>query len=525
MGVGISVTGIAADRLPGEPDPQAAIRILTSDAGVFEKAKACQRLAIAGDASAVPTLAELLADDRLATYARTALERIPGPEADEALVAALDELDGRPLAGVIASIEKRRIVDTVDRLKRFQDSDDAAVRSAATRAVTAIRTTAPKAEPGTGIELRGRPGSEAWHARITAEAFPRFLNAIQTARDAGPDAATAIVDAMPKLTPPRQAIALRLLAELGDRDEAEEKGLAAAVEPMLEADDTKVAAEAFRTLVAVGHFDGAASVPEVIDRRTELAEAAWASLAVVGNEAIDAAVAERLGRWAERFESGSPDAEHGGTIGPIAGLASYAAARRSESATEPLLTLVAAGPDSLRLRCLHAAASATTAEQLPGVVERGLELDTADETNGHVAIESALVRIPPDTAAEVLAAELGQAETAQQRRTLMGWLAFVGGERALHVVALAARADEETLVDAATEALGRWPSADVADTLDALIDEMEPSKYRVRVIRGYVRAIRQFDMPAGERVRRAEALLPRCDRESERRLVRAVLEN
>src|SRR6056297_707023 len=80
--LGGSATGVADDRLPGDPDPQAAIRVLTSDAGVFEKAKACQRLAVVGDASAVPALAEWLADDRLATYARTALEQIPGPEAD-----------------------------------------------------------------------------------------------------------------------------------------------------------------------------------------------------------------------------------------------------------------------------------------------------------------------------------------------------------------------------------------------------------------------------------------------------------
>lgn len=546
-GLGISATGIADDRLPGDPDPQAAIRVLTSDAGVFEKAKACQRLAIVGDASAVPPLAEQLADEQLATYARTALERIPGPEADNALVAALDELgnldgpDGQRLAGVIASIGKRRIDGAIERLERFQDSGNATVRAAATRALRKIRTTPAKTEPETDVAFRDSPGSEAWNAAATAESFARFREAVSTARDAGPQAVTAITDVAPELTPPRQVIALRVLAEVGNREGTDRKRIAAAIEPLLNADDSGVAAEAFRTLVALGHFADASSVPDVIDRRAEIAESAWESLASAGTTALDAAVVKRLVRWAERYDSKNADRpDDGESLAPVSGLAAYAAARRLEPATEPLLTLVAAGPDSLRRRCLHAAARTTTAEQLQELIEHGIELDANGETEGtetarekadrdasdrDSAIESALVRMPPDAAAEVLAAELGQAETAPLRRKLMGWLAFVGGQRALNVVAFAARADDEAMVDAATEALGRWPSADVADTLDTLIDEMEPSKYRVRVIRGYVRAIRQFDMPAEERVRRAKALLPRCDRESERRLVQALIEN
>ena len=45
---------------------------------------ACRQLAILGTAEAVPALAELFVDEHLSCIARSALERIPGPAADEA---------------------------------------------------------------------------------------------------------------------------------------------------------------------------------------------------------------------------------------------------------------------------------------------------------------------------------------------------------------------------------------------------------------------------------------------------------
>ena len=53
-------------------------------AGDFEKAKACQRLGVVGDATSVPAVAAVLGNKTLSHYARTALETIPGPAADTA---------------------------------------------------------------------------------------------------------------------------------------------------------------------------------------------------------------------------------------------------------------------------------------------------------------------------------------------------------------------------------------------------------------------------------------------------------
>lgn len=109
------------------------------DATEFAKAKACQRLAVVGDAGAVPALAGLLSDARLAHYARTALEPMPPGAADQALREALATLDGRLLVGVINSIGVRRDPMALTALAPLRQGDDQAVTQAATAAISRIR--------------------------------------------------------------------------------------------------------------------------------------------------------------------------------------------------------------------------------------------------------------------------------------------------------------------------------------------------------------------------------------------------
>ena len=71
-------------------------------------------LAIVGDQSAVPALAELLADEKLSAYARDALEAIPGSAPDAALREALSQLEGERLIDVLGSVGVRRDAEAID---------------------------------------------------------------------------------------------------------------------------------------------------------------------------------------------------------------------------------------------------------------------------------------------------------------------------------------------------------------------------------------------------------------------------
>src|SRR5262249_34866476 len=77
------------------------IAVLRSDKPESDKAIACKYLSIYGSEAAVPELAKLLANEHLASWARTALEAIPGPVSDEALRKASESLSGNLLVGLI----------------------------------------------------------------------------------------------------------------------------------------------------------------------------------------------------------------------------------------------------------------------------------------------------------------------------------------------------------------------------------------------------------------------------------------
>ncbi len=97
-----------------------------------DKAIACKLLAMHGTKDAVPALAPLLSDEKLASWARIALEAIPGPEAGAALRQASESLNGRLLVGALNSIGVRRDADSVPALiKRLDDADAQAASAAA----------------------------------------------------------------------------------------------------------------------------------------------------------------------------------------------------------------------------------------------------------------------------------------------------------------------------------------------------------------------------------------------------------
>ena len=121
------------------PGEDKLIAVLESpDAELKAKMDACRELGHLGTAKAVPALAALLGKEKLSHMARYGLEPIPDPSVDDALRKALGELNGRALAGVVASVGVRRDAKAVPALVRLLDSSDADVTSAAARSLARI---------------------------------------------------------------------------------------------------------------------------------------------------------------------------------------------------------------------------------------------------------------------------------------------------------------------------------------------------------------------------------------------------
>ncbi len=114
--------------------------VLQSGASRDAKDFVCRKLMIIGTASSVPALAALLADPDNSHMARFALERIPAPEAAQAMRDALAKLEGSLKIGVIGSLGVRGDATSVAALADLLGSADAAIGQAAAYALGDIAT-------------------------------------------------------------------------------------------------------------------------------------------------------------------------------------------------------------------------------------------------------------------------------------------------------------------------------------------------------------------------------------------------
>ncbi len=102
---------------------------------------ACNTLGIWGTEKSIPALANLLTQEEpVSGAARLALERMPYPEAGQALVAALSTAPEANRAGIINSLGERREAVALKPLQPFAKDADAATRNAAIRALGKIGT-------------------------------------------------------------------------------------------------------------------------------------------------------------------------------------------------------------------------------------------------------------------------------------------------------------------------------------------------------------------------------------------------
>jgi HEAT repeat protein len=125
----------------------------------------CRELAIIGSAASVPGLAPLLLDDELSVFARQALERIPGPEADKALRDAIVKSRGRTRIGIINSVAVRRDPRSMPLLVKAA-TDEPETTAAAAKALGEIGTT----ESAKALEAFRRKGTPPQRLAV-ADAF------------------------------------------------------------------------------------------------------------------------------------------------------------------------------------------------------------------------------------------------------------------------------------------------------------------------------------------------------------------
>jgi hypothetical protein len=194
--VGLVLAGCATAPIsPPSPVETAALAVLASDAGLREKARACQELGDFGGPASVPALAALLDKEHLADYARSGLEGIKDGSAGEALRAALPKLAGRYLAGVVNSLGVRRDVAAVPALQKL------ALDSKSGAAEAAIASLGMIATPAATKTLQDILASGPAALRVPA-AHAALAAAEQLARNGNTSEARAVLNAVVRALPP-----------------------------------------------------------------------------------------------------------------------------------------------------------------------------------------------------------------------------------------------------------------------------------------------------------------------------------
>jgi len=533
----------AAEVLPTEAE---LIAVLRSDAAEADKALACKKLAVKGSAAVVGDLAALLANERLASWARIPLEAIPAPEASAALRTAAGSLSGKPLVGVINSIGVKRDAAATDMLVARLADPDADVAAAATAALGKIGTPAAATALAKGLSAAGpRLDDMAQAAIVCAER----LHAAGSAQEAA-----ALYDAVRKASVSEQRLAeatrglilargkdgIPLLIETlrSPARRMSNIGLFTARE-LLDAKqagevDTALAEEATR-LAGSGSGEQAALVVEVLADRNDDGGAGPGLQATVlrwaasGPQAVRLAALEAAGRIGDASavdplltlagDAAVTDAARAAlvalpgdavdrvVIGRLSGaspallpvLLKVVGARRVPAVAQ-LAPLVASADTATRGAALEALGNVVDLANLKLLIDAVQKpRDPADAEAAQKALLTACVRMPDrEACADVLAAAIGGA-TGETKEKLLDVVGEVGGTKALATVAAAAKSGNESLADAATRLLGKWMTADAAPVLLDLATAPIGEKYQTRAIRGASRIARQFALPDAER--------------------------
>ncbi|MBN1421452.1 MAG: HEAT repeat domain-containing protein [Planctomycetes bacterium] len=542
-------------------DEDALIAVLKdSDASLFDKAKACQQLAVIGTAKAVPALKALLSDEKLGHYARFGLEPIPDPSVDDALRAALKTLKGGLLIGAIDSIGWRRDAKALAALSQFLGDPSPAVAGAAAAAVGRIGTPVAARILKTGVTAAPaalRPAiadacfqcAEALLAVEEREEAIAIYDAVRKANLAehlllaatrgailarGPAGAPLLIETLKspdyayftiglrlirelpgtevtgaligpdlaELPPEKLALVIQALGDRGDRN---------AQPALIEATKSSQPAVRIAAIRALEQIGGEEAVPDLLaaasDSDANVAAAALDTLASLRGKDVDRAIGKRL--------------EGGDLTLPLIELVG----KRRASAAVPALRK-AAGSDDEKIR--HAAIGALgSTVDLDGIaiLTTWLVNPMAPQDRSVVqeALRAACVRMPDrDACADELIQAMGQAP-ADGKPLILEVFSAVGGAKALASASAFVTDANPKIAETAAQVLGDWKTEDGAKALLALFKEAANPDVGIRAASGLKRIILGLGFPNDRKLALCKEALGAARSDGERKLILEAL--
>jgi len=526
-----------------------------------EKAVACERLAVLGGEDAVAVLKEMLLDPKFSHYARYALEPIPSPAVDQALREALIKAEGSVRLGILNSLGNRRDESAISIIAPLLENSDLAVVDAAASALgriatpeaaqilsKALKDTRPAARKAVGDALltcaerlnaagqrdlalatwdmlraadvplpirvaalqsliiaRGADGISLWKEQVFSDNEKFFQLGMQVARKLPVEAARPVLaEAVTKLPETRAAVALEVLAEVASKESLP------MVRQFAQQGPQAVRQAALRSLAKIGDAsDIARLLAASVDSDEQIATAAREALEVLPGKEVNQALVQ---------------AASGASKDRLLVILNVLGQRRASEGLKTIRDAMRSEDSEVRAAAVAALGKVARDDDIIPLVKELVQTESESERAVLMeALRTACQRVGDrEKVAALVAAQLPSAP-APARASLLELLGVLGGKTALTAVAEAAKSSDSDLQDAATAVLGNWLSADVAPVIWSLIESNAAPRYRVRLIRAYIRVARQLSVPDQKRLEMCRKALSVAERPDERRLVLDVL--
>ena len=536
---------------------QRLLNVLQSDAPFAEKALACKGLAVHGTSMSLGELAKLLRDPKLSSWARIAIEAIPGEQSNQVLRDAAGELEGRVLLGVINSIGVRRDSQAVPLLaKRLAGSNADVARAAAislgrigNAESTKVLTTAladcageirsavaegcilcaeqflrnQEKEEAVGIYDQVRSSNvpqqrviESTRGAILARKEKGIDLLLETFRSSdkklvqlalgtirefpGTELDSALATELTKSEPSKAALLIQAMA-----DRRETVVLTSIVDSAKQGDKV-VRLSAINALKRIGDVScltvllGAASESD-----SEISTAALKTLAQIPDPAIDQKIRSMIQ---------DPSRLSRANLIRLVGL------RRID-----VVNLVSPALDdkdaNIRKSALFALGETIDLDELE-ILTSQLTNTSRETSEALRALRVACIRLPePAKCIAKLEPVMNNAPAFKSQ--ILEIIGEVGGEAALKSLAEAAKSDDPVKQDVASRLLGKWNNANAAPVLLNLAQMAPAEKYRIRALRGLIGIARKFPMPPKKRIALCKSAWEISGRIAEKKLILDVL--
>lgn len=530
------------------------IGILRSDASIKDKTDACRELARVGTRQSVPVLALLLGDEQLSSMARYALEPIADPAVDVALRAALRQVQGRLLAGVIYSLGVRKDAQAIEPIARCLADPDPVVAQTAARvlgrlgpgAAPALVKALSGATPGNLPAIcdglfrcaEGMSGAEATAIYDQVRALPNvplnvriaaWTGAIRSRGDAG---LPLLADAIRGQTPLPPAHAVRIAMDLPGTEVT--KTLVRQVgtaDPetqvlLIQALGYRADPISTRALVALAQNGSARKRVAALRALVQLGETSALPVLVGAIKDPELAVSSAAQTGLFAFPGKDADAAVVGLLkqpeAKIRVAAIEALSQRRITAATPLLINAATDPDAtVASASFKSLGDLADVSDVPGII------DTLPRTKAMTAGEAALATIcsrqpSPTACVDQLVSALAQAQ-GESKLALIRVLGAVGGAPALTAVRTAMSEADPAVKETALRMLCDWATADVLPDLAGISRTAAEPRFKLLALRGQLRLIPTQTIPDAQKLAQLKEILPLLAQAEEQRVALAIL--